>query len=137
MFRKLTSLLLVGAICVAWQTSASATTSALKSDKKTTQISTAGKVPACISKGKRLYGKVFITSSAYQADFKVYQTTSKYQSDLIVWSAKNSYQANKCGIWNFVNQSYQSNFKVYFVKSAYQADFSVFFTNSAYQAGTN
>ena len=83
-----------------------------------------GKVPACIFKGKRLFGKVYIEKSQYSAKYKVFQASSKYSSDLSVYSTNSQYSATKCGIW-------------YFTNSKYNADFSVYFTNSQYQVGPN
>jgi hypothetical protein len=97
----------------------------------------AGKVPACILKGKRLQGQVYIEKSKYSATFKVYQASTKYSSDLSVFSTKYQYSANKCGIWYFTNSKYSADFSVYFVNSKYSADFSVYFTNSQYQVGPN
>ena len=107
------------------------------SSQEQVQKPLSGRVPGCYLKGKKLWGNVYAVNYSYQADVKIYQTNTKYQSDLIVWPTKYSYQATKCGMWNFVNYSYQANLKVFFVKYSYQADFQVFFTNYSYQAGTN
>lgn len=104
---------------------------------KVSSVSTASKVPACILKGKRLYGKVYIANSKYSADFSVYQGNSRYSTDLSVFSTSSTYSATSCGIWSFVNSKYSANFSIYFVNSKYSADFSIYFVNSKYTAGVN
>jgi len=96
-----------------------------------------GKVPACIFKGKRLFGKVYIEKSQYSATYKIFQASSKYSSDLSVYSTNSQYSANKCGLWYFTNSKYNADFSVYFTNSKYSADFSIFFSNSQYQVGPN
>lgn len=136
MYKKLT-LVLLGALFFSLPINTVSASSYYEIKNFSSQVPLSGKVPGCIYKGKQLSGKVFVVKYAYQADIKVYQTNSKFQSDLVVSPTKYSYQATKCGLWNFVDYSYQSDFKVYFVKYSYQSDFSVFFTKYSYQAGTN
>jgi len=100
-------------------------------------ISQTTKVPACILKGKRLSGSVFIANSKYSANFSVFQGSSKYSTDLSVFSTNSKYSATTCGVWYFTNSKYNADFSVYFVNSKYNADFSVYFVNSKYNAGTN
>jgi Family of unknown function (DUF6150) len=94
------------------------------------------KISGCRLNGKKLYGSVYFTNSAYLADFSIYITNSSYLADLKVYLTNSSYLATSCGLWYPTNSSYLADFSVYITNSSYLADFSVYQTTSSYLAGT-
>lgn len=99
---------------------------------------TAGsKISGCNLKGKRLYGSVYVSNTAYSADFSVYVSAASYLADMNVYKENSAYMATSCGLWYFTNNAYSADFRVYFTDAAYSSDFSIYYTPMAYSAGVS
>jgi hypothetical protein len=89
----------------------------------------------CYFEGQRLWGKVYFTNYAFDADVKVYFTKYSFDADLKVWNAPNSYSVSGCGQWYVTNRSYEADFKIYVSKYSFDADLKIYLTNYQFDAG--
>ncbi len=90
---------------------------------------------ACSLKGRSLWGSVYVTGSASQADFIVHQTTSSNVADLKVYLAPAGYLASSCGVWYLTSSQWVADFTIYMTDSSSVADFSIMTVGSSFMAG--
>jgi len=90
---------------------------------------------ACSLKGRSLWGSVYVTGSASQADFIVHQTTSSNVADLKVYLDPAGYLASSCGVWYLTSSQWVADFTIYMTDSPAVADFSIMTVGSSFMAG--
>ena len=95
----------------------------------------ASNLSGCYSKGKRLWGNVYVTSSPGLADFSVFQSTSAGLADIRVYRTTSPGLASSCGVWYFTSSPGLADFSVYFTSSSGLADFRLYYTSSWGLAG--
>ena len=82
--------------------------------------------------------KIFSTKDAYSADVIVVVVKNEYQADLKVFKSKNKYQTSQNkGIWDFDENKFKADKKIYFTDKEYQASLKIFFVKNEFQAGWN
>lgn len=89
----------------------------------------------CYFKGKKMWGKVYVTPYSFDADVKVYQTPYSFDADLKVYNSRYSFDANSCGKWYVTSYSFDADFKVYFSPYSFSADFKIYVTPYSFDAG--
>ena len=89
----------------------------------------------CYFKGKKMWGKVYVTPYSFDADVKVYQTPYSFDADLKVYNARYSFDATSCGKWYITPYSFDADFKVYFSPYSFSADFKIYITPYSFDAG--
>ena len=89
----------------------------------------------CYFKGKKMWGKVYVTPYSFDADVKVYQTPYSFDADLKVFNARYSFDATTCGKWYVTPYSFDADFKVYFSPYSFSADFKIYTTPYSFDAG--
>lgn len=89
----------------------------------------------CYFKGKKMWGKVYVTLYSFDADVKVYQTPYSFDADLKVHNARYSFDATSCGKWYVTPYSFDADFKVYFSPYSFSADFKIYITPYSFDAG--
>ena len=91
----------------------------------------------CTFKGKKLFGKVYVTPYSFDADVKVYVSSFSFDSDLKVYRTPYSFEANSCGKWYLTPYSFDADIKVYLTSFSFDADFKIYYTNYSFEAGLN
>jgi hypothetical protein len=89
----------------------------------------------CTYKGKKLFGKIYITPYSFDADVKVYVTNFSFDSDLRVYKTPYSFEANSCGKWYLTPYSFEADIKVYVTPYSFDADIKISYTNFSFEAG--
>lgn len=97
--------------------------------------SSGSKLLGCYLKGKKLWGKVYITNYSFDADFKVYFTNYSFDANLKVWNAPYSFSPSGCGQWYITKYSFDADFKIYVTKYPFDADLKIYTTNYSFDAG--
>lgn len=89
----------------------------------------------CTFNGKKLFGDVYFTNYAFEADIKVYESQYSFDSDLKVYLTNYSFDANTCGKWHPTKYSFDADLKVYLTKYSFDADITVYETKYSFDAG--
>jgi hypothetical protein len=89
----------------------------------------------CTYKGKKLFGKIYITPYSFDADVKAYVTNFSFDSDLRVYKTPYSFEANSCGKWYLTPYSFEADIKVYVTPYSFDADIKISYTNFSFEAG--
>lgn len=102
-----------------------------------TSSSAGSKFQNCTYKGKKLFGAVYLTKYAFDADIKAYVTNYSFDADLDVYRTPYSFDANSCGEWYLTPYSSDANLKVYLTSYSFEADIKIYYTNYSFDAGLN
>jgi hypothetical protein len=89
----------------------------------------------CSYKGKKLFGKIYITPYSFDADVKAYVSNYSFDSDLRVYKTPYSFDANACGKWYITPYSFDADIKVYLTPYSFDADIKISYTNFSFEAG--
>lgn len=91
---------------------------------------TAQKMDIC-----KIYGAVYATKDAREADFVIFVEESEAFADLVVFREDNKLYADDKGLWFFTKAINFAKFVVFITDNKDLADFSVFYTNTPAFAG--
>ena len=89
----------------------------------------------CYYKGRKMWGKAYVTPYSFDADIKVYQTPYSFDAALKVYNSPYAFDATSCGRWYITNYSFDADFKVYFSPYSFDADFKIYITPYSFDAG--
>lgn len=84
-----------------------------------------------------IYGSVFVTKDAKEADFVVFEEESEAFADLIVFKEENRLFADQKGLWFFTDAIGFATFVVFFTDNIDLADFSIYYIETPAFAGCN
>ena len=82
-----------------------------------------------------VYGSVYITKDARQADFVVYEEESEAFADLVIFLEDNKLYADEKGIWFFAKAMDFADFVIYKTDDKDLADFSIHYIDTRAFAG--
>lgn len=85
----------------------------------------------------RIFGSIFLTNKAGEADFVVFVEDQESFADLVVFPENSAGFAQSEGHWYTVDEPFLSDFRIYITANISEADFTIAYTDIESFAGCN